>query len=94
MVGATAAPNHPFTRAGGQDDGSLHKLPQLILIGFDMILMGFNLILNVGLKPIPDQPQSGCYAMGSGPKARKPHCPSATLLSVLEQLESRRYKNT
>ena len=31
QVSATAARNHPSTRAGGQDDVSLNKLPQMIV---------------------------------------------------------------
>ena len=40
----TAALNPPSTRAGGQDDGNLHKLPQ-ILCGFHLILNSSHLIL-------------------------------------------------
>ena len=39
QVSSTAARNHPSTRAGGQDDVSLNKLPQIILIIIFLMLM-------------------------------------------------------
>ena len=40
------------TPARGQDDGSLHKVPHMNLIGVPTIWMGLDMILNLGINII------------------------------------------
>ena len=48
MVARPAARTPHPTRAGGKDDGSLHKLPQIIYLGSDVLLIRvFNIFFNM-----------------------------------------------